>query len=460
MANDEKAQLYKQIVQGTPEWTLLERMQTLGFWPPNEPIPQDPPEEAKERAKIEAEIAQLRGQATVVADPEKALQEERIRRWQESKQRRSANKVEREAKQLQRRKEWEAEKARTVVHAGPGVSAGLQETGSQAETLAAQDLPVVHDARQLAKAMGMKLSRLRWLTFHRKGAALVHYHRYQIPKKTGGTRAISAPKPKLAAAQRWVLDQILSKLSIEPEAHGFVTGRSIVSAAAPHAGKAVVINLDLQDFFPSITFRRVKGLFQKLGYAEQVATVLALLCTEPPRVPVQLDGKRYHIALGERQLPQGACTSPAITNTICRRLDRRLAGLSDRLGFTYTRYADDLTFSGDDPKLTGKLLDYVRKVIAEEGFTEHPAKTRVMRRSRRQEVTGLTVNERPAMSRVERRRLRAILHNAAVKGPKSQNRDDRPDFAAHLRGRVAFAAMVEPDKAEQWWAALDRALSA
>ena len=145
---------------------------------------------------------------------------------------------------------------------------------------------------------------------------MVHYHRYEIAKKTGGVRCISAPKPALAAAQRWVLDQILRRLEPEPQAHGFVPGRSIVTNAAPHAGKAVVCNLDLKDFFPSITFRRVKGLFRKLGYGEHVATLLALLCTEPPRVPVELDGKTYHVALGARVLPQGACTSPAITNAL------------------------------------------------------------------------------------------------------------------------------------------------
>src|SRR5262249_13182672 len=136
----------------------------------------------------------------------------------------------------------------------------------------------------------------------------------------------------------------------------------------PHVKKKVVCNLDLEDFFPSITFARVRGLFHRLGYSPEVATLLALLSTEPPRVKAELDEKHYFIAVGERALPQGACTSPAITNLVCRRLDARLAGVAKKWGFAYTRYADDLTFSGDAVKDVGALLWGVRRILASEGF--------------------------------------------------------------------------------------------
>ena len=252
---------------------------------------------------------------------------------------------------------------------------------------------------------------------------------------------------------------MLAKLEPEPEAHGFVPGRSVVTNASAHVGRAVVINLDLRDFFPSVTFRRVKGLFHKLGYSEHVATIFALLTTEPPRVAMELDGKVWNVALSERVLPQGACTSPAITNAICRRLDRRLRGLAAKHGFTYTRYADDLTFSGADRRAVGRLLRSARAILADEGFEEHPTKTRVMGRGRRQEVTGVTVNDKVALGRADKRRLRAILHNAAKHGVESQNRDGHPDFRGWLRGMVAWASMVEPDRAERWRAMLDRALA-
>lgn len=456
MADDSKAKLYLDIVQRTSQAVLLERMRRLGLWPADQGLPTLPTEQTAELARIEAELADLRRTQSKVKNPDKELAVERKRRWDESKKRRAANKAKKLAVAQERREAWHDFRRWNVVHAGAGVSAGLQPSESNADALAARDLPWLGTAADLATHLGIDIGRLRWLTFHRRGATLVHYRRYDIPKKGGGVRCISAPKPHLAAAQRWVLDNILAKLEVTAEAHGFVPGRSILTNAAPHAGRAVVANLDLRDFFPTVTFRRVKGLFAKIGYGEQVATVLALLCTEPPRVPVELDGKAYWVALSDRVLPQGACTSPAITNAICRRLDRRLAGLAKRHGFAFTRYADDLTFSGDDPRKVGRLLRSVRSVLEMEGFVEHPKKTKVMRRARRQEVTGLTVNTKPAVSRDEVRRLRAILHNAAKHGLASQNRENRPDFAAYLRGKVAFVAMVDPERGAELRAALER----
>ncbi len=459
MADDDKANLYKRIVQQTNAHTLLGRMHVHGFWPAGQGLPPDPPDEAAERARIEAEIAELRELNSTIKDPEKALAEERKRRWEESKKRRVEAKAMHAEEAKQRRDAYAAFRKTNVVHAGAGVSGGLQHVDSDVAELTRRGLPVLCTGADLATHLGIPLSSLRWLTYHRRGATVVHYHRYGIAKKTGGVRHISAPKPALAAAQRWVLENILNRLEPEPEAHGFVAGRSIVTNAAPHAGRAVVVNLDLKEFFPSITFRRVKGLFEAVGYSEHAATVLALLCTEPPRVEAELDGKVYHVALGQRVLPQGACTSPAITNALCRRLDRRLAGLARRHQFTYTRYADDLTFSGDNAKAVGRLLRSVRSVLQEEGFVEHPRKTKVMRRARRQEVTGVTVNVKPAVSRREVHTLRAILHNAARFGLESQNREERPNFAAYLRGRVEYVCMVDPKRAPALRSALAKALA-
>ncbi len=458
MADSDKARLYQQIVQQTDEHTLLARMRLHGFWPARLDLPRDPAEEAKERARIAAEIVQLRKATALIQDPEKALAEERKRRWLASKERRAAAKARRAEEERKRREDYANYRQSTIVHAGAGVSAGLQGTATDEAALAQRGLPVIYTSADLAARMSIPLSSLRWLTYHRRGATLVHYHRYQIAKKTGGLRAISAPKPALKKAQAWVLENILARMEPEPAAHGFVPGRSIVTNAAPHVRRAVVCNLDLKDFFPSVTFRRVKGLFRKLGYCEQVATVLALLTTEPPRVEAELDGKVYYVALGQRVLPQGACTSPALTNALCRRLDRRLAGLARKHSFTYTRYADDLTFSGDDPRPVGRLLHSVRSVLQAEGFAEHPRKTRVMRRANRQEVTGVVVNSRPSVARAEVRALRAILHNAARHGLESQNRGRRPDFAAYLKGRVEYVCMVDPQRAPALRAALRQAL--
>src|SRR4029078_13447271 len=134
--------------------------------------------------------------------------------------------------------------------------------------------------------------------------------------KSGGLRTLSAPHKGLAADQQWVLANILAKLPAEPAGHGFLTGKSILSNARAHVGQAVVVNLDLEDFFPSITFPRVRSVFQRAGYSPAAATVLALLCTESPRRTVEYDGKTYHVAVGPRGLPQGACTSPGLSNQV------------------------------------------------------------------------------------------------------------------------------------------------
>jgi len=454
MAQDEKAQLYRRIVQQNSAEQLLERMRIHGFWPKRAGLPQDPPAEAAERARLEAELEELRRTQSAVKNPEQALNAERKRRWEESKKRRAERKAQKQKEQKLRRDAYEVLKQTTIVHAGAEVSGRLQETVSDEAELQRRQLPVMHVAADLTKLLGITLSSLRWLTYHRRSATLVHYRRYEIAKKTGGVRCISAPKPALKKAQGWVLENILGKLAVEPQAHGFVPGRSIVTNALPHVQRAVVVNLDLKDFFPSITFRRVQGLFRKLGYSGHIATLLALLCTEPPRVPTELDGKVYQVALGQRVLPQGACTSPAITNALCRRLDRRLDALARRHGFGYTRYADDLTLSGDNTEMIGHVLRNVRYILKAEGFTLHPTKTRVMRRGSRQEVTGVTVNVRPAVSRQEVRTLRAILHNAAKHGLESQNREKRANFAAYLKGRIEFIRMVDPQRGKALRAAL------
>jgi len=452
---DPKAELYKRIVSQVPDYRVLDLMQLHNFWPQNQDLPPDPQPEVLERAEIEKAISELRKSHSKAQNPDKALAEERKRRWEESKKRRAEKKAEKELKAKARREAWTKTQQTTIVHAGDGVSGGLQNTQSDVEKLRVRNLPFLHNAQELADLFGIPLAELKWLTFHRKGATLVHYHRYGIPKKTGGTRHISAPKPKLKELQNAVLAHILNVLEPEAEAHGFVAQRSIVTNSAPHVGKPVVVNLDLKDFFPSITFRRVKGLFESFGYSEQVSTVLSLICTEPPRVAAQVNGKIYHVALGERVLPQGASTSPAITNLLCRKLDRRLAGLAKKHDFAYTRYADDLTFSGNNPNAVGRILKSVRSIIANEGFTEHPSKTKVMRKANRQEVTGVVVNERQTVSRKDVRELRAILHNAKKTGLDAQNRSQHPFFAEQLRGRIAFICMVDPTRGEPLRKALD-----
>jgi RNA-directed DNA polymerase len=379
--------------------------------------------------------AMMTGEAVVQADREARAQ---------LKARKKAEAAERKrlrAEAIARRK------AEDIVFLGRGVSGRLGERTSRAEDLERAGLPVLSTPAELAVALGLSVSRLRWLAFHADVATRTHYVRFTVPKKCGGQRTLSAPHRALARAQRWIFERIVSQLATEPSAHGFLPGRSILSNAQPHAGRAIVVNLDLEGFFPSIVFPRVRKVFERVGYSPAVATILALLCTECPRRTVILDGTTYHVATGPRGLPQGACTSPGLSNQVARRLDRRLSGLAAKLGLIYTRYADDLTFSGDKDLegRVGYLMARVRHIAQGEGFTVNESKTRVHRRNTAQMVTGLVVNDRPGVRRSEVRRLRAILHRARTEGLDQQNRQGLPDFRAWLRGKIAFVRMARPE---------------
>jgi len=285
------------------------------------------------------------------------------------------------------------------------------------------------------------------LAFHAEVATRIHYVHFEVPKKSGGTRVLSAPHKSMAAAQKYILTEILNRLPVEEPAHGFVMGRCIVTNAAPHVGHAVLVNLDLENFFPSIGWRRVRSDFWRLGYSPCVATILALLCTECPRQAVTYDGKLYYVATGPRGLPQGACTSPGLSNQVARKLDKRLGGLSKKLELTYTRYADDLSFSGGPAvsEKVGYLMARVRHIAEGEGFAVNEKKSRVLRKNAQQTVTGIVVNEKVSLKRETLRKLRAILHDATKNGLDAANRDGRPNFRAWLHGMIAYVHMVRPD---------------
>jgi len=348
---------------------------------------------------------------------------------------------------------WSAFREANVVHLGAGVffhdtaDVDRYDIEDREARATANELPKIDDAPGLAAALEITVSQLRWLAFHREVDRGTHYQRWYVPKRDGSLRLISAPKPLLKRVQRWINRNVTERLPVHGAAHGFLAGRGIVSNALVHAGASVVVKFDIKDFFPTITMPRVKGLLRKAGYTEQVATCLAMLCTEPPRAEIEIDGKPHFVATGPRSLPQGAPTSPSITNTLCLRLDSRLSGLAAKFGFVYTRYADDMTFSTSDAKRTGeanlgKLQAAVGRIVTDEGFTLHADKTRVMRSGRRQKVTGLVVNTTddgaPAVRvpRKIRRQLRAALHNRAQGKPG-------PDSLERLGGLAAYIFMTD-----------------
>ncbi|GAB2577383.1 reverse transcriptase domain-containing protein [Spirosoma areae] len=223
------------------------------------------------------------------------------------------------------------------------------------------------------------------------------YKEHRMPKKSGGERIIHAPEETLKQIQRR-LNVILSRLYEPTEAaHGFVLNRSIVTNALPHVGKKHVFNLDLQDFFPTIHFGRIKAVLQlpDYGFTPELAHIVANFCCFKGR------------------LPQGSPASPILTNLVCRRMDYRISGLAVKHGFTYTRYADDITlsFNQPTPETLNKMGYGLEKILEEEGFTMNDKKTRLLRPNQRQEVTGVVVNQKTNVNRAYIRNLRAILHN-------------------------------------------------
>ncbi len=320
--------------------------------------------------------------------------------------------------------------------------------------LALPDLPTAGD---IADWLALSPGELDWFAdlhgLNRKTSttALRHYACKWIEKRNGAPRLIEAPKQRLARMQRRILHTLLDYVPPHETAHGFRARHSILTHARAHSGKGVVVRIDLQDFFTSIHAARVHALFTALGYPRDAARVLTGLCTHrtPSDVlqaapPAVLWSTRRRLAAPH--LPQGAPTSPALANLCAFGLDVRLESLAQTFDMAYTRYADDLTFSGPAScaRQAQRLERLVASIALEEGFTVNHRKTRVMTQAMQQRVTGAVVNQRPGVDRRTFDRLKAVLYNCVRYGPGSQNHAAQQDWRAHLCGKVAHVAMLNP----------------
>jgi RNA-directed DNA polymerase len=323
-------------------------------------------------------------------------------------------------------------------------------------------VPAIESVGELTGWLRTNPCELQWLAnlkqlpaaaeLNGRSSPLNHYHYKLIAKNDGSFRLIEAPKRKLKVIQSKILKEILELIPVHGAVHGFRAGHSIQSFAAPHVGRHVVLRLDLRDFFPSLNRARVQAIFRIAGYPEPVAELLAGLCTNaiPRKVIAAADSSRDHPGrIYERaHLPQGAPSSPALSNLCAYRLDCRIAGLARAAGAVYTRYADDLAFSGGPQFARGveRFASHAAAIILEEGFAVNHRKTRVMRRGVRQHVAGLVVNERINLARRDIDSLKATLTNCVRLGPDTQNREGHSAFQLHLDGRVGFVESVNPEK--------------
>ena len=443
----------------------LEEMRRLAFWPPPEGVQAEVEaaeaqlkEIDRQSAPLRKELREVEAELSKTGDVVAALDEIRRNRIERVKRERAERKIAQANAKIAREAQWKIKRQSETPFLGHEVSVGLQFSEGNLEKLAALGLPNLQTAPEISAAIGLESGKLAWLCYHRGASQVDHYRRFQIPKRSGGVRNVSAPKPTLRLAQSWVLNEILTKIPIHDAATAFHAGASTVENARRHMGKSVVVRLDLKDFFPSVNFHRVKVLFQSFGFNQGSATIFALLCTESPRVELTLDGQTRHVAIGERVLPQGACTSPAISNLICRRLDARLSGLAAKMGFIYSRYADDLIFSSNDNSARQKeLIHMVRAIIRAEKLVVNDEKTLVMRPHGRQSVTGLVVNSQnahnPRPSRKDLHRFRAILHRYETLGREKLSAQMGQDSLSYLRGYLSYLKMSDPARAEKLVAA-------
>lgn len=284
-------------------------------------------------------------------------------------------------------------------------------------------LPVIYGGTHLANLLGFTGE-----TVAKMVSSTSHFYRsFTIAKRSGDDREIQAPQPSLLEIQRWIYTELLSKLQVNDVAHGYIVGRSAISNARPHCGRDVLLKLDLRDFFPSISFARVLGFFSALGYSNTVSYMLGRLTT--------LNGF----------LPQGAATSPVISNLLCFSLDRRLAGFARKLGLVYTRYADDMAFSG--LHIPVRSIERIYDIVCDEGFEPNTEKTRLVRGHRKKVVTGVSVvMSEPKLPRTTKRAWRAEVDSFIRLGLEEhcEKHGHSPlIYESQLRGRLSHWLNIE-----------------
>ncbi|MFU1795611.1 retron St85 family RNA-directed DNA polymerase [Paenibacillus azoreducens] len=294
-----------------------------------------------------------------------------------------------------------------------------------AEKLFSKNLPVIYDVTHFSYLVGYKESYIMKVA----NSQSPFYREFLIPKKNKDEyREISEPLPNLKVIQRWILDEILHKLNPSPFSKAFRIGYSIKDNAKYHRKQKLVLNMDIKDYFNSISKDKVFMFFKSLGYSKQVALVLSKLC------------------ILDNGLPQGAPTSPMLSNLVTQQIDKRIANFSAKHNLRYTRYADDLTLSGDFDE--GFVINCVKRILNSEGFCINEKKTRVRKQNQQQEVTGIVVNEKLQASKKYRKNLRQKMHYIKKYGFEDHisklEIDNKIKYLYHLLGTANFILTVNP----------------
>lgn len=296
---------------------------------------------------------------------------------------------------------------------------------NQVEYQLRREIPVILSFDHLAQLLGRSLNYLASAV----NSPESHYRSFKLKKRKGGFRVISTPYPALLECQYWILNNILERRSIHPKVHGFAKNKSIITNASIHLDSKEILKIDIEDFFPSIRINKLIYIFKDLGYPHQIAFYLASLCTR------------------EGCLPQGAPTSPLLSNLAFKNTDFRLDNLCKSLNLKYSRYADDLVFSGDSVPI--RIVDYINDIIVDSGYSINNNKTILYRDQNKRIITGISVSGNSLkVPKNYKRKLRQELYYISKYGFKSHVRKKKikdPFYANSLLGKVNFVLSVEPD---------------
>ncbi|MFR1709601.1 MAG: retron St85 family RNA-directed DNA polymerase [Clostridium sp.] len=299
----------------------------------------------------------------------------------------------------------------------------INEYLEYAKTLFEKELPIIYDQYHLSLLVGYQYEYL----LAASNSSEHFYRKFKIPKKNGDLREISEPLPSLKEIQHWILNEILYKLKVSKFAKAYVKGKSIKENARFHRNQKQVLTLDIKDFFPSIKVFKVIDIFKSIGYCDSVAVMLANLCC--------LDGS----------LPQGAPTSATLSNLVMIEVDNLISEFVECNKIRYTRYADDLTFSGDFK--INELIIYVKRVLKSNGFRVNNKKTRKLYNYQRQVVTGIVTNQKLQVPKRIRRDLRQQMYYIQKFGLNShleKTKNTKKNYLRHLLGIANFILFINP----------------
>ena len=293
-----------------------------------------------------------------------------------------------------------------------------------------RDFPIIFDIEHLSLLVGYSEELFYAIT----NDTQLFYHSFLIPKKNGKKRLIREPYPTLKEIQYWILNNILLKHSISKYAKAYIKNKGLIDNVKFHKQQNVIIKLDVKNFFESITYFDVYSIFLRMGYVKSVANMLARLCC--------LDEK----------LPQGAPTSPCLSNIFCILLDKRIGSYITKLNFRYTRYSDDITISGDikDSQIKS-IIDFCDKTLSDFGLKLHKSKTKILRQSNCQYVTGVVLNNKISAGTKQKKKIRQSVYYIKKYGLESHMEYlniNKQNYLSHLLGKINWVLYLEKGNKE------------